>query len=141
MSFNGFIKAGIVAALFSIFGASAESISRNVQDSLKQYRVAQATLDAGVLRIVMRDSLITPTVYETVAQFGVCNEAARDAAQFKTMRLARVEVLNSVEGQGFAFEANEGACEKLVQLPAPAAKAFFDARTVRCEAGVCRRRP
>lgn len=93
----------------------------------------------GALRLVMDKRLVTPQFYSTAVMF-VCGEQYREPASFKRMKLERIEVLNSIDAQGFALLDADSQCRKLGKAKGDEGEALIQAAAVRCEAGVCRPR-
>lgn len=114
-------------------------ISPSMSAELKMFRLQSQKLHDGVLRVQLRDELVSPMVFDSMAT-GVCSEAARDPVGFKGMKISRLEVLNSVGAQGFALLNAGSVCERTSTMKAADGAALVSANVVRCEAGVCRRR-
>lgn len=134
------IFAAVVLA-FSVSAAQAgePTVSNSLKSELKIFRAQSYALAGGVLRVQLRDALVTPTVFDSVAE-GVCSEAGRDPKGFDAMGIERVEVLNSVDAQGFAIMDAGSICKRRMTMKRAEADALLQANVVRCEAGICRRR-
>lgn len=133
-----------LTGLLLIAGAGAIAQSRPVPDgiraTLKIYRVAGYTLVGDTLRVQLTDQMVASDIYESLVRTSLCSEQFRSPTEFANSKIDRIELLNAVDAQGFALLDVQRTCKHLGTAPRADGDALFKAQTVRCEAGVCRRR-
>lgn len=117
-----------------------EGAERLLTRSLKDFAFQRYALQDGTLRVVMAKPMVTKEIYHAVAKIGICTGVWESPADFAKLGIKRVEVLNSIDAQGFAFIGGQAECTAMGTLSRDRADAYFEAHTVTCEAGVCRQR-
>lgn len=115
-----------------------KNVPNELHKAIEIFAVERAELKDGALRVVYQKSLVTEMMYSSFLQ-GMCNEWWLRPAALSKLKLSKIEVLNAIGAQGFAYEGGLSTCTELGNLKGDTA-AFIAARTVRCEAGVCRKR-
>jgi len=137
-----------VAGTLALAATSAQAtpLPPDLQKSLKPYTIKDASLQAGVLRIVMDRPIATWAMYYNMVTWGACAPLWEGKAKaWGGGNIERVEVRNAVGAQGFAFFGGRKECAELGGLKGgeSAAKKYIEARTLVCVAGnECRpRRP
>lgn len=138
------VKTMAIAAviLFSNTMALAGPIPGPLQSSLDQFALLDSTLKDGVLRVVLNRSVVNQETYKTVITMGACATLWMDKAGWGKAKIERIEVMNRVQGQGFAFVGGRKACADLGHAKGEeASRRYLAAHTWVCVAGFpCRER-
>lgn len=125
--------------------AIADTIPLELDKSIRNFAIAEKSLEQGVLRVVIARSVVNQETYSTFIKLGVCAPLWEDAKRgWRDTKIDRVEVLNKSQGQGFAFIGGRKACMELGHAKgADASKGYLADHTWVCVAGFdCRpRRP
>lgn len=132
-------KPMLIALALAAGGAWSAPIPSELDAALKNLKLQRRSLDNGVLRIVMDVRLVSPEMYSTAVQL-VCGERWTSPKAMAATRIDKIEVLNNVDAQGFAFPAGMKGCEQMGKMNGPDVEKFLQSNAERCEAGVCRRR-
>jgi len=128
------------ASTLALAGTATEfkNVPAPLQKSLVHHGLKTAQLDNGVLRLQMDKPEISELVYTTFIYHGFCAEQWRSPERFTGVQLARVELLNTNNTQGYAFDVRGDVCEQMGQL-GKNFRTFIGQYTVKCSAGACPR--
>lgn len=130
----------IFALLLSLAvnNAFADAIPKGIADQIRVLKIDRSTLHEGVLRVVYRLDVVSVDVYRHFVQahcmplWLASGKDGWDGANIK-----RVEAMNSIEAQGFAFVGGRTACDELGKVSGgpEAEHRFIASRTLVCVAG------
>ena len=113
-----------------------KNIPEPLNQSLRLHGTKSATMEAGLLRVVMRQPTLTELTYYNFIYHGICAEQWRTPEKFAQIGLKRVEVLDAAGVAGFAFDGDATTCADMGQM-GKNFRTFVDRYTAKCEAGRC----
>lgn len=116
--------------------ARADAIPQSILKWVKPFQTQSVELSSGVLRVVMKRSMVSDSMYHSVAVNGVCTALFAEANGWGNARIDRIEVVNDISAQGFALLHAKSTCRRVGELNAEAAKNVVVAQTVSCVAAL-----
>ena len=128
-----------MAAISVGVAAWAAPVPSELDAALKNLKLQKRTLEGGVLRVVMDVRLVSPEMFSTAVHL-VCGERWNSPKAMAATRIDKIEVLNYVDAQGFAFPSGLKGCEQMGKMKSDESEKFLQSSAERCEAGVCRKR-
>lgn len=135
-----------VAGALALYAAIAKgsTLPQDLQKSLKPYAIKDASLQTGVLKVVMDRPVVTWTMYYNIVTWAACAPLWESKAKaWGGGDIKRIEVRNGTAAQGFAFVGGRKECAELGSMKGgeAAAKTYIEAKTLVCVAGNdCRQR-
>lgn len=133
-----FFCAAVLISLSSL--AYADQIPPKVAETIKVFKINQSTLNDGVLRV----RFTTPVVrFENYAFFvrGICQALWIDSQNkkggFEVANITRIETVNDISAQGYAFIDARKSCNTLGQISGGSEyqNKFIASKTWVCVAG------
>jgi hypothetical protein len=109
--------------------AMAEAIPTAIEKSLKSFQPVERTLSDGILRIRLGRSVLSNEVFRSVV-LSMCRplvmSVSGDKSGWGKTSISRIEVVNQIGAQGFAYVGGKRACGELEQFTSAEvnAKAF-----------------
>ncbi|MFM0181748.1 hypothetical protein PQR52_24995 [Paraburkholderia aspalathi] len=134
----------IAAALYcGVLNANAAELPASLQKSLAPYSISEVLIEGGVLKVTMKRSTVTRTMFYSIVSRGACSPLWDNGKAWGAAKINRIEVRNAIGAQGFAFQGGRKECHELGNISEgdSASKQYVDARTWVCVAGMdCRPR-
>lgn len=121
-----------------VSGALADEIPKELVQTIKVYQISESTLADGILRVRYNKPVINREIFRTFIQASctpVWLGGKKDG--WDKARIERVEVVNQIGAQGFAFVGGRKACDGLGKISGGAVNedAFIAKSSWVCVAG------
>lgn len=131
----------LLVAILASASASADVIPKSITDQLRSLQIEQAELSDGALRVRFKKSVVNKDAYFTLVRstcMPICLAEKKDG--WGSANIERVEAINQVGAQGFAFVGGRRSCAELGKVVGDDSK-FIDSKTFVCVArNPCRER-
>lgn len=129
---------GVVALLASA-PALADQMPSALIKTIKIFTIEESHLSDGVLRVRYRIPVVRMEIFRTFVE-AACRPLAMsvsgDRSGWGNARIDRIEVINQIGAQGFAFVGGRKSCAELVHFAGAGANdAAFSKHTWLCVAG------
>ena len=120
----------------------ADPIPAQLKKSIMGFDVQGIDLKNKTLRIVLNRPVATQDIYREVIRLGVCAPLWLDSKHgWEKAEIEKIEVMNKIQGQGFAFTGGRKSCDDLGSAKGSDENRYFDSHTWVCVAGFpCRPR-
>lgn len=134
---NGILGLVLFSILFSS-PAMADQIPKELVSTIKVYQISESILADGVLRVRYSRPVINQDVFRTFIR-AACTPLWLGGKKdgWDKARIERIEVVNQLGAQGFAFVGGRNACDSLGKIPGGAVNEdpFIAQNTWICVAG------
>lgn len=128
----------LVASMVTVNCALADEIPKELVKTIKVYQISESTLADGVLRVRYNKPVINRELFRGFIQAS-CTPLWLGGKKdgWDKARIERVEVINQIGAQGFAFVGGRKACDGLGKISGGAVNedAFIAKNSWVCVAG------
>lgn len=119
---------------------STKNIPKELIEHINSHQIINAALENGVLKVIYNEDILPYQYYESFAHGSCYPLYVRNNDGWNSVRITRIEVLNSIAAQGYALQNPRSFCDKIGKMTGDEPNLYLKNVSFVCVAGSCRQR-